>query len=46
MRVSRPKTQCMDLMKEHNDDGTRNPVKIPGEEQESVTHIEIPRDEY
>ena len=39
MRVSRPKTQFMELNFEHNQQGNREPVKILRGELERVTHL-------
>ena len=39
MRLSRPKTQFMDVNFDQNQQGNREPVKILGEELERVTHF-------
>ena len=40
MRVSRPKTQFIDFTFERSEQGTREAVKILGEELERFTHLQ------
>ena len=39
MRISRPKAQSMDFPFEQSEQGNREPLRIPGDELERVTHF-------